>query len=75
MEAEEMFKELGYMCFTHGTSILYVNDSSDDEEIRSIRFDCKECTFDAVTNNNEPLRIDLALFDAIQTQMRELRWI
>lgn len=74
MEAEKMFKELGYMCFERGTSILYVNDS-DDEEIRSIRFDCKDCTFDAVTSNNEPLRIDFALFDAIQTQMRELRWI
>lgn len=69
-----MFKELGYMCFERGTLILYVNDS-DDEEIRSIRFDCNECTFDAVTSNNEPLRIDFALFDAIQTQMRELRWI
>lgn len=74
MKAEEMFEELGYMCFERGTLILYVNDS-DDEEIRSIRFDCKECTFDAVTSNNEPLRIDFALFDAIQTQMRELRWI
>lgn len=74
MEAEEMFKELGYMCFIHGTSILYVNDL-DEEEYKSVKFYCRDSTFDAVKNHNEPLRIDLALFDAIQTQMRELRWI
>lgn len=74
MTAREMFEALGYMYFNHGTSVLYINDS-DDEEYRSIKFDCREFTFDAVANYNEPLKIDLALFDAIQTQMREWRWI
>lgn len=32
-------------------------------------------TFDVLTNYNESFRIDLELFDAIQTQMREWRWI
>ena len=74
MTAREMFKELGYMYFRHGTSILYVNDS-EDGAYKSVKFYCRDSTFDAVKNYNEPLRIDFALFEAIQTQMRELRWI
>lgn len=74
MNAKEMFEKLGYMCFDHGTSILYINDS-DDEEYRIIKFYCIDFTFVAVANYDEPLSIDLALFDAIQTQMRELRWL
>lgn len=75
MSAREMFEELGYMCFNHGSSVLYINDSDDAEEIKSIKFDCMECTFDVLTNYNESFKIDLALFDAVQTQMREWRWI
>lgn len=74
MDGREKFEELGYMCFDYGTSVLYIN-SSDDEQYKSVKFYCRDFTFDAVTNNNEPLKIDLALFDAIQTQMREWRWI
>jgi hypothetical protein len=75
MTAREMFEKLGYMCFNHGATVLYVNDSDDDEEIKSIKFNCIDFTFDVLTNYNESFRIDLALFDAIQTQMREWRWI
>lgn len=74
MTAREMFEALWYMYFNRGTSVLYLNDS-DDEEYRSIKFDRREFTFDAVANYNEPLKIDLALFDAIQTQTREWRCI
>lgn len=73
MTAREMFEELGYMCFDNGSSVLYVNDS--EKGYRSIKFNCREFTFDAVANYNEPLSIDLELFDAIQQQMREWRWI
>lgn len=75
MTAREMFEKLGYMYFNHGATVLYVNDSDDDEEIKSIKFDCMDFTFDVLTNYNESFRIDLELFDAIQTQMREWRWI
>lgn len=70
--AKEMFEELGYTCLKTSTSILYMND--DDYEHRSIKFYLKDCTFDAVTNYNYALSIDFALFDAIQTQMKELGW-
>lgn len=72
--AREKFEELGYMYFKEGNTVSYFYDSG-DEEYKSIKFNHKEFTFDAVANYNEPLSIDLALFDAIQTQMRELRWI
>lgn len=75
MTAREIFEKLGYMCFNHGATVLYVNDSDDDEEIKSIKFDCMDFTLDVLTNYNESFRIDLELFDAIQTQMREWRWI
>lgn len=75
MTAEEKFKELGYICLKTSTSILYMNDDdNDDYEYRSIKFYLKDCTFDAVTDYNYALSIDFALFDAIQTQMKELGW-
>lgn len=70
----EKFEELGYMYFKEGNMVLYFNDS-EEEEYKSIKFNLKKFTFEAVTNYNEPFSIDLALFDAIQTQMREWRWI
>lgn len=76
MNAREKFKELGYIYLKTSTSILYMNDDdNDDYEYRSIKFYLKDCTFDAVTDYNYALSIDLALFDAIQTQMKELGWI
>lgn len=73
MTAEQMFEELGYICLKTSTSILYMND--DDYEHRSIKFYLKDCTFDAVTDYNYALSIDFSLFDAIQTQMKELGWV
>lgn len=72
--AREMFEELGYMRFKEGNTVLYFNDS-EEEEYKSIKFNRKKFTFEAVTNYNEPFSIDLALFDAIQTQIQELGWI
>lgn len=74
ISAREMFEVLGYMRFKEGNTVLYFNDS-EEEEYKSIKFNRKKFTFEAVTNYNEPFSIDLALFDAIQTQMREWRWI
>lgn len=74
MNAEQMFEKLGYMYFKEGNTVLYFNDS-EEEEYKSIKFNRKKFTFEAVTNYNEPFSIDLVLFDAIQTQMREWRWI
>lgn len=73
MNAREKFKELGYMFIKTSVSILYIKDS--DDEYKSVEFYYSDFTFKADDDYHDPVRIDLALFDAIQTQMRELGWI
>lgn len=73
MVAREMFERLGYRRYKTGVSILYINDS--DDEYKSVEFYYSDFTFKADDDYHDPVRIDLALFDAIQTQMRELGWI
>ena len=72
--AREIFEALGYKYVNQGTSILYIKDSG-IEDYRCIKFYCRDFTFVAADGYNYSLRIDLELFDAIQTQIRELGWI
>lgn len=73
MVAREMFERLGYRRYKTSVSILYINDS--DDEYKSVEFYYSDFTFKADDDYHDPVRIDLALFDAIQKQLEELGWI
>ena len=72
MTAREMFEELGYECskyYDRNRIIQYYN-----AEEAQIIFWIKEQEFSA-SEYGEPKNITMDEFEAIQTQMRELRWI
>lgn len=74
MNAEEMFKKLGYRCIKSDRSIWYINDS-DVENYGSIEFWLCDCTFEATGNYGDPLMVNVKELEAINKQCEELGWI
>ena len=74
MNAEEMFKKLGYRCIKSDRSIWYINDS-DVENYGSIEFWFCDCTFEAIGNYGDPLMVNVKELEAINKQCEELGWL
>lgn len=73
MTAREMFENLGYRYIETYISILYINDS--DDEYKTVEFYFSGLTIEIADNHDDSLKIDLELFDAIEQQIKELRYV
>lgn len=73
MTAREMFENLGYRYIETLISILYINDS--DDEYKTVEFYFSGLTIEIVDNRDDSCKIDLELFDAIEQQIKELRYV
>lgn len=75
MTAKEMFKNLGYRYIETLISILYINDS--DDEYKTVEFYFSGLTIEILEadNHDDSFKIDLELFDAIEQQIKELRYV
>lgn len=73
MTARDMFEKLGYRYIETLISILYINDS--DDEYKTVEFYFSGLTIEIVDNHDDSCKIDLELFDAIEQQIKELRYV
>lgn len=73
MTAREMFEKLGYRYTESFISILYINDS--DDKYKTVEFYFSSLTIEIADNYDDSLKIDLELFDAIEQQIKELRYV
>lgn len=73
MTAREIFEKLGYRYIETLISILYINDS--DDEYKTVEFYFSGLMIEIVDNHDDSCKIDLELFDAIEQQIKELRYV
>ena len=73
MNAREMFEKLGYRYTETFISILCINDS--DDKYKTVEFYFSSLTIEITDNYDDSLKIDLELFDAIEQQIKELRYV